>query len=428
MAAKRSRFPYTVKRGSAQVKIYHYKRTSARVRGRKSVSYDEFTVAYYLGSKRKKETFSTFNKALTFAEIKAAELSRGEVDAVMFSGSDRLAYGQALETLKPTKVDLNSAVSEYAQAKKILGGYSIAEASRYFMRHHSEELIPKPVKDVVNEIIQKKTKAGLSDVYLADLRYRLGQFAEDFVCKINQTTSEQIELWLDGLDLSARSHNNHLRTLNTFFNFAKTRKYLSKDYNPLEGILRRKQKAKSVPVFSAKELARLLECAADNHPDYLPCLALGAFAGFRQSEILRLSWEDIERAPGFVEAEANATKTQRRRLVEIKPVLEKWLAVSPRQSPKVWPHSRHYLNEVRAENAEQAKVKWKDNGLRHTWVSCRLAETESADKTALEAGNSPQMVFSNYRELRTPAQAKAWFSVEPAGGGKIVSIRQSKSA
>ena len=96
MAAKRFRFPYTVKRGSAQVKIYHYKRTLKRVRGGKSVSYDEFTVAYYLGSKRKKETFSTFNKALTFAEIKAAELSRGEVDAVMFSGSDRLAYGQAL--------------------------------------------------------------------------------------------------------------------------------------------------------------------------------------------------------------------------------------------------------------------------------------------------------------------------------------------
>ncbi len=428
MATKRLRFPYSVKRGSSQVKIYHYKRPLKSVRGRKSIHNDEFTVAYYLGSKRKRKTYSTFDKALTFAEIKAAELSRGEVDAVMFSGRDRLAYGQAIEILKPAKVDLTIAALEYAQAKKILGGYSIGEASRYFMRHHSEELIPKPVKDVVNEIIQKKTKAGLSDVYLADLRYRLGQFAEDIVCKINQISSDQIELWLEGLDLSARSHNNHLRTLNTLFNFAKTRKYLSKDYNPLEGVLARKQKAKSVPVFTPKELARLLNCAADNHLEYLPCLALGAFAGFRQSEIVRLSWEDIERIPGYVEAEASETKTQRRRLVEIKPALAKWLALSPRQSLKVWPHSRHYLNEVRGENAEQAKVKWKDNGLRHTWVSCRLAETESADKTALEAGNSPQMVFRNYRELRTPPQVKAWFSVEPAGSGKIVSIRQSKSA
>jgi len=44
---------------------------------------------------------------LALAEIKAAELSRGEIDAALFSGSDLLAYGQALETLRPTKVDLN---------------------------------------------------------------------------------------------------------------------------------------------------------------------------------------------------------------------------------------------------------------------------------------------------------------------------------
>ena len=68
-----------------------------------------------------------------------------------------------------------------------------------------------------------------------------------------------------------------------------------------------------------------------------------------------------------------------------------------------------------------SKVKWRENGLRHTWVSCRLAETQNAEKTAIEAGNSTQIFFSNYRELRTPEQAKAWFSIEPACKEKVVS-------
>jgi hypothetical protein len=30
---------------------------------------------------------------------------------------------------------------------------------------------------------------------------------------------------------------------------------------------------------------------------------------------------------------------------------------------------------------------------------------------ALEAGNSPQMIFRHYRELATPEQARTWFAI-----------------
>jgi len=32
---------------------------------------------------------------------------------------------------------------------------------------------------------------------------------------------------------------------------------------------------------------------------------------------------------------------------------------------------------------------------------------------ALECGNSPQVIFSNYRALATEAEAKEWFSILP---------------
>jgi hypothetical protein len=53
------------------------------------------------------------------------------------------------------------------------------------------------------------------------------------------------------------------------------------------------------------------------------------------------------------------------------------------------------------------------NGLRHSFCSYRLAQTNNAAQVALEAGNSPTMIFRHYRELVTPAQAEAWFSIRP---------------
>ncbi len=40
---------------------------------------------------------------------------------------------------------------------------------------------------------------------------------------------------------------------------------------------------------------------------------------------------------------------------------------------------------------------------------------KEAAQVELEAGNSPQVISSNYRELVTPQDAKAWFAIVPAG-------------
>jgi hypothetical protein len=39
---------------------------------------------------------------------------------------------------------------------------------------------------------------------------------------------------------------------------------------------------------------------------------------------------------------------------------------------------------------------------------------------ALEAGNSPQIIFQHYRELWRSKDAKSWFSIAPGTDGKIV--------
>ena len=65
------------------------------------------------------------------------------------------------------------------------------------------------------------------------------------------------------------------------------------------------------------------------------------------------------------------------------------------------------------EKDAPAVFAWKRNALRHSYISYRVADTKNVAQVALEAGNSPQMIFQHYRELVQPKEAKAWFAIEP---------------
>jgi hypothetical protein len=87
--------------------------------------------------------------------------------------------------------------------------------------------------------------------------------------------------------------------------------------------------------------------------------------------------------------------------------------------------SEELIDLVKAVNVQlkkhDRKLEWKHNGLRHSFISYRVAETQNVAQVALEAGNSPQIIFSNYRELVRPAEAKKRFAIAPGEDGKIIS-------
>ena len=71
-----------------------------------------------------------------------------------------------------------------------------------------------------------------------------------------------------------------------------------------------------------------------------------------------------------------------------------------------------------AETAEAEGWKpflWKHNALRHSFISYRVAQTQNVAQVALEAGNSPGMIFKHYRELVRQADGKKWFAIAPKG-------------
>jgi integrase len=176
-------------------------------------------------------------------------------------------------------------------------------------------------------------------------------------------------------------------------------------------------------IFTVDELRSLLEAARRVAPDVVPMLAIGAFAGVRDAEIKRLDWHEIDLARGHIEIKGAKAKSARRRIIPIQPNLAAWLRSYSGMKGRLIPQG--YRSSLERVRKEAALAHWPQNGLRHSFASYRLAATHNAPLVACELGhNSPQMLFSNYRELVLPAEAKRYWSLEPAAEGeKLVAFK-----
>ena len=181
---------------------------------------------------------------------------------MQLSGKDRLVYGRALDAVKEFDLPLDGAAIEYASARKLLDGVPLLDAVRYYVRLQHHGIKRKPVADAVREMIAAKTSKGVSDVYLADLRYRLGTFCRAFHCEVSALTPDDVQSFFSGLALSACSHNNFYRTLRTFLAFAQRHGWLSKEVDLLCKVEKRGEKQTPVEIFTPDELVALLENAS----------------------------------------------------------------------------------------------------------------------------------------------------------------------
>jgi integrase len=409
-------FPYEVKKGNSIVKIYRYS----------NAGYDEFKLSYYAGGRRKMETFAEFDKAKARAVEINGSVTNGDSENLLLTGKDRLVFTRAVEALQPSGVSLDVAAIQFAEAKALLGGVSLMEAAQFYAKRHANTITGKTVAEAVAEFIVAKTAAKRSDRHLQDIKYRLGKFRDSFCCDLADVGELGLRKFLDGLKLSPRSQNNFRTTIISFFRWAKKKKYLPSDWDEFASIETVEDGAGEIEIFTPEELAALL-----THADakLIPFLVIGAFAGLRSSEFCRLDWQDIGKGEGkFIEVKAaNARKTRQRRLVPISESLKAWLKPFTKKSGLVWEYKDTYLYELLEVVTAKAKVPWKNNGLRHSFISYRVAETEDVNKVALEAGNSPQMIFRNYRELVTPKDAARWFSIKPvdSSADKVTPLQEA---
>jgi integrase len=207
--------------------------------------------------------------------------------------------------------------------------------------------------------------------------------------------------------------------IGTLFRFAQRRGYLPKDWDELDRLEKVKVKGIAVEVFTSDEMTRLLKAAPEK---FVPVLAIGGFAGLRSAEIERLDWQELRLAERFIEVTAGKAKTASRRLVPISDNLSAWLAPFASSEGQVWPQGHDARYDAQQDTARAAGIKWKANGLRHSFISYRLAQIQNVNQVAMEAGNSPSVIHTHYRKLVRPADAARWFSIAPISNENILRL------
>lgn len=415
-----------------------YKRQRATATGKRRTL---FEVADYTGGRRRLRGFTDHTQARREAEKIARQLSTGDATAASMSNADAASFGRGKELIRPTGASLEVACATYAKIYEIVGDAGI-EAAQFYKRHRIDQMTRKPVAEVVVELIAAKEARKKSARYIGDLKARLTRFAEAHGANpstisepdkkdesgkdtrnrgvdISTITTADVQRWLDGLKLAPQTAKNFRTVLHTLFAFAESRGYIFKGGNPVADTENISANGGRIEIFTPDEIAALLKGAS---ADFLPLVALGAFAGLRTAEIERLEWRDVDLAGGFVHVSSDKAKTRSRRLVPALPNLAAWLAPYAKHTGKIWKRTTNDLRDARAATVKAAGVAWKDNGCRHSYISYRLADIQNAAQVALEAGNSPNVVFKHYRELVKPSAAKAWFSVSPEQADNVVQL------
>lgn len=373
-----------------------------------------YRVDYRAHDKRKSRSFQNYDKALKQAQLILEQLADGNELGAGFTSIESQQFDRFRLAAKKRGIAVEKAIHDWIAAVDLLPDPGLlAEAAR----RYSEKVVSIKamfVEDAVNKFLDSK-RSVLRDQTFKQERLRLSKFASSFKCDVNQIGRAELREWINSLSktgskvLVGPKTRNHYRTsLGTFFKWCVDNDYLSTD-NMLLPILKLERAINTggIEIYTPEEFQRLLDKSMGT---IKTCIAISGLTGIRTAELLRLEWSDISAA--HIEVGKNKAKTRSRRLIDIHETLSHFLPDKLPITGKIWPSSETEFGDQMRDVFKTAGVKKRKNAFRHSFISYRLAISDDENLTSRESGNSPSMIYKNYRELVTKTEAEKWFTVE----------------
>lgn len=406
------------------VKEFKKNGISVRIRPTIKNGTTHFVLDYHVNGQRKLVWRSTMAKARKAADAAVDKITEGQGEVLNLKSADAHAIIRSRAHLDggegETKIDLqiDEAVRIATDALRLLAGRaSVNEVCRDWLKRHAVELPKITVAAAVKLLKDQAETDGKSSDRKKQLAAALDAFVTGFNQDVQTLTPKLVADYLTELPFKERTKANHRDTIGFFNRWLVMRGYLAKGTDWLEGVQKyTKRKQGPISTYTAAEMRRLI-AAADKR--ILPMIVIGGFAGLRHAEIARLDWQDIDLKEGFIEVKAENAKTDTRRIVPLKPNLKMFLEKVENKKGRVVPlvNTTKQLLKAATDTGDEANeieaMEWKHNALRHTYISARVAECGDVARVADEAGNSPQVIRTNYLKRMRPAAAAEWFGIEP---------------
>ncbi|MGB0581571.1 MAG: tyrosine-type recombinase/integrase, partial [Limisphaerales bacterium] len=380
--------------------------------------------------------------SLKEAKEKAIEIdssiSRQEAHVLELNGRERDAYKAANALVEPHGVSLVEALTQWTNARRELPGTAtITDAVDYYNARYARIAHPLTVNELVERYVPVQEKRGLASETSRKRRYHSTRFAESFgTMPVHRLDSSMMISYFEGLGGAAHSQKTRYKVLSSLFRYAVDHKHA-----PPELIEELKVAGNHLPktrrgavkglVYTPAEMREILGCV---RPALLPETVLIAFCGVRRQEIISrdkppLDWSQVKLDRGHVDLDDEQAKAEHRRLAPIPANASAWLRQHWRPEGRIAHLSdpnklsvaiRKDVNDARKAAGKPRDFKWRKNGLRHSFISYRVASIQNVPQVAIEAGNSVEQIHGTYREVRTQEEAEEYFSILPPGGESIV--------
>ncbi len=304
------------------------------------------------------------------------------------------------------------------------------DAVQWFLDNYRETAIKMPLTDAFTKFIEEKSKLNRRPDTIRDLEDRVGRFCRRHPAKnVSDVRPDDIGSFIDQGKKSGVSKNNDRRVLSGFFNWAAGKGYCAE--SPVATIEPIKTDRDEPEVLSLAD-ARKLVTAAHTIKEGIcePCIILGLFCAIRPTEIGRLTWDDIDLESKTVTIGAKLAKMRQRRIVAISDNAVEFLM--PHAIKKTALRGTNFRSNYDAvkkaagfggrEGKRAGSLKpLSADVLRHTAISMHLETHQHEGKTAVWAGNSPDIIQRHYKGLVKAADAKEFWSITPASlAGNVI--------
>ncbi len=271
--------------------------------------------------------------------------------------------------------------------------------------------VAPPVKSpactlVRKELIEAKTKSGLSGDYISSL----AQITKAFIkgremLPMSAVNFTDLLKFVDAQGIKSRST---IRSrLATWFKFGVRRGYCPT--NLCERLDPVKVTKPPPRIFTQDEVEAALKWLQKN-PRSFAWFVLSTFAGLRPEEAQKTSWDMIHFEEGWIRVEAQTTKVSQRRVVYPLPLALSLLQQAKQIKSELPLTTKQLQNERNELRTALRFSEWPQDVTRHTAASMWLAATGDAAKVAHALGHSEQILHRNYKALVTKVDAEKFWS------------------
>lgn len=274
------------------------------------------------------------------------------------------------------------------------------------------------VTEAVNNYLDHLEKRGTSYHHLRTVTGHLKRFARAHgTVPVDKVNRSHIEAHLQKYD-QPKTFRNHLGSLRALFEWAKDVEMLPDELrNVASRVHPPKLQVIDPEFYSPEEMRRLLLTAAREPREcgwVAALVVLSGFVGMRCEEVLRINWGSVDLDSKVVRLSSSITKTMRRRIALIPDNALEWLKPLKELGQIVPPNMARNAHRATGEVSKKAGVKWKHNGLRHSYITYAMAGARNVHEVCEQVGNTPSVLQTSYKGLALPAEAAEWFNISPS--------------